>query len=225
MADASILYGNPEDSPLTSAYTGGTNWNAIGGLVSAGFSAFGGLYSAFAQQDQNNKTIANIRAELARNKKKILYDWRKSNAENLVSFWNSGINPTSGSAAGTLASNKNIVDSNIEDMTRAAENEIANLKSSSKNGIIGSIIGGVGQLAGAALAFSDRRLKRDLVEVGKANNGLPIYLGRYTEESGLDDGKFHLFLVAQDVIKEVPNAVVRDKKTGYMMVDYLSALL
>ena len=222
--NASMLYGNPENSPLTSAYTGGTNWNAIGGAVSSGVGAIGGIMSAFAQRSQNNRSIANLRYELQRNKARMIYDWQKENAQNQLSFWGSGVNPTSGSAAGVLTSNKNVVNQNISDMERAVREEISNLKAQSRNGIISSIISGAGSIAGAALAFSDERLKENLVRVGTARNGLPIYLGRYTKESGLDDDKLHLFLVAQDVQKIVPEAV-HEHENGFLMVDYSKALL
>jgi hypothetical protein len=83
-------------------------------------------------------------------------------------------------------------------------------------------------MAGTAISlaavFSDERLKEDLILVGKANNGLNIYLGRYTKESGLDDGKVHLFLIAQEVQQIKPEAV-KKHENGYLMVDYASALL
>lgn len=92
-----------------------------------------------------------------------------------------------------------------------------------KSNMWGSIAGAVGTgLAIAALA-SDRRLKTDLRLVGKSNNGLNIYLGRYTKESGLDDGKEHLFLIAQEVRDVVPEAVI-EGEDGYLRVDYAKAL-
>lgn len=92
-----------------------------------------------------------------------------------------------------------------------------------------ALIGGVSQMAGAgagiALAmFSDERLKCGLIAVGRARNGLTIYLGRYTPESGLDDGQLHLFLIAQEVQKIRPNAV-KVADNGFLMVDYAAALL
>jgi hypothetical protein len=76
---------------------------------------------------------------------------------------------------------------------------------------------------GTAVAASDRRLKTDLRLVGKSDNGLNIYLGKYKPESGLDDGKYHLFLIAQEVKDVVPEAVIEDE-SGYLKVDYMKAL-
>lgn len=92
-----------------------------------------------------------------------------------------------------------------------------------------SLFGGIAQMAGTAVAgglmlFSDKRLKENLTPVGKADNGLTIYIGNYTKESGLDDGKPHLFLIAQEVQKIRPDAVV-ETESGYLAVDYIKALL
>lgn len=92
-----------------------------------------------------------------------------------------------------------------------------------------ALIGGIAQTAstvgvGALLMFSDERLKENLTPVGKADNGLTIYIGNYTKESGLDDGKPHLFLIAQEVQKIRPDAVV-ETESGYLAVDYIKALL
>lgn len=92
-----------------------------------------------------------------------------------------------------------------------------------KTSLIGSAIGALGTIGAAAAIFSDRRLKEDLKLVGKSKNGLNIYLGRYTKESGLDDGKQHLFLIAQEVKDVVPEAVVEDE-SGFLKVDYAKAL-
>lgn len=92
-----------------------------------------------------------------------------------------------------------------------------------------ALLGGIAQTAttvgiGALLMFSDERLKENLTPVGKADNGLTIYIGNYTKESGLDDGKPHLFLIAQEVQKIRPDAVV-ETESGYLAVDYIKALL
>lgn len=167
MANYSSLYGNPNQSSMTSAYMPSpygdtidenqflstknaltpTNWSAIGSWVSSGINFGSGLISAFSQRRQNRETIANLRYELQRNKAKMIYDWRKENAQNLLSFWGSGVNPMSGSAAGVLTSNKNIVNSNIADMERAVQQEISNLKKQSRSGIISAIIGGAADIA------------------------------------------------------------------------------
>jgi hypothetical protein len=68
-------------------------------------------------------------------------------------------------------------------------------------------------------AFSDRRLKTDIEKIGDTDSGFPLYLFRYRGESPMSR---HLGLMAQDVEKKRPEAVIH---TPYgMMVDYFQAL-
>lgn len=97
--------------------------------------------------------------------------------------------------------------------TKSAANSAANSSMLSSLATAGTI---------AMLAFSDARLKKDLKPIGKVND-LTVYEGRFTEESGLDDGKKHKFLLAQEVKHKKPDAVVLDK-SGYYKIDYNKAL-
>lgn len=74
---------------------------------------------------------------------------------------------------------------------------------------------GYGQMAGMAamMMFSDRRLKTDIVRIGRTDDGQPIYRFRY-----LDSPMFQIGLMADDVEKVCPEAVV--EVGGYKMVDY-----
>lgn len=76
-------------------------------------------------------------------------------------------------------------------------------------------IGTIAGLAGAALSFfSDRRLKRDLLPIGRTRAGLPLYAFRYFWDAALRVG-----VIAQDVLRVNPSAV-RAAGNGYLMVDY-----
>jgi len=61
---------------------------------------------------------------------------------------------------------------------------------------------------------SDRRLKTDIVQVGMLRVGIPLYRFRY-----LGHGETHVGVMAQDVLRVVPEAVVTDA-SGFMRVDY-----
>lgn len=63
-------------------------------------------------------------------------------------------------------------------------------------------------------AYSDARLKEDIIHVGQTNDGLPIY--RYKMKSG---GPTKMGVMAQDVEKFKPQAVSHDSH-GFKMVDY-----
>lgn len=62
--------------------------------------------------------------------------------------------------------------------------------------------------------ISDIRLKTDIVLIGKAENGLPLYTFRYLGDTAIYQG-----VMAQDVLKFMPEAVVV-MPNGYMAVNY-----
>lgn len=78
-------------------------------------------------------------------------------------------------------------------------------------------MGALGGLFGAGLSmfkFSDKRLKENIERVGETDDGLPIYTYNYKGQDQTEMG-----VMAQDVEKKNPNAVVRHE-SGYRMVDY-----
>lgn len=89
------------------------------------------------------------------------------------------------------------------------------------------ILGGLSALGGSSGLFpglfaslfslSDRRTKEDVVQIGKADNGLPIYSFRYKGEPRTQIG-----FMAQDVEKKRPDAVAN--VAGLKMVDYARAV-
>lgn len=88
-------------------------------------------------------------------------------------------------------------------------------------GLGGSVIGALGKLGSAGpatglLALSDRRTKKNIEEVGKLKNGLPVYAYEY-----IDGGPRQIGVMAQDVEKKKPDAV--HEVGGFKMVDYLKA--
>lgn len=84
-------------------------------------------------------------------------------------------------------------------------------KAKKKSGI-GSIIGGVVQ-AGAAVAFSDPRLKTDIELIHRREDGIGVYTFRY-----LPDGHKYLGVMADEVEKIRPDAVYEED--GYLKVAY-----
>lgn len=89
------------------------------------------------------------------------------------------------------------------------------------NKMLGGMFGIAGAAAGnpemAKLMFSDRRLKTDIEKVGKTDDGQNIYSYRYR-----GDKRMHLGLMAQEVEKKTPEAVV--DVGGFKAVDYSKAL-
>jgi hypothetical protein len=87
-------------------------------------------------------------------------------------------------------------------------------------GGLGSLFGGGGgSTAGNMFKFiSDRRLKTDIHEIGKASNGLPLYVFRYISDPAIQ----HVGVMAQDVLGVNPDAV--SEENGHYVVDYAKAL-
>jgi len=56
--------------------------------------------------------------------------------------------------------------------------------------------------AGAAIFASDRRIKENIKEIGKLDNGLPVYMFNY-----IGNPKMQMSVMAQDVQKVMPDAV------------------
>ena len=75
----------------------------------------------------------------------------------------------------------------------------------------GNAVSGIGSLVSSI--FSDERLKEDIEHVGELNDGQPVYKYRY-----IGDPKWQIGLMAQDVEKTNPDAVV--EIGGYKAVDY-----
>lgn len=65
-----------------------------------------------------------------------------------------------------------------------------------------------------AKMFSDRRLKRDVIQIGTHIIGVPIYAFRY-----LWDDEWHIGVMADEVVEVMPEAVSIGED-GYAMVDY-----
>jgi hypothetical protein len=99
----------------------------------------------------------------------------------------------------------------------------------SSNANTSATMGTIGALGAAAImAMSDKKVKENLIPVGKLDNGLTVYVGNYKEE--IDPNKMkQLFLIAQEVKEIHPEAVQEFKVEGFdeplLAVDYAKAVL
>ncbi len=81
-----------------------------------------------------------------------------------------------------------------------------------------NMMGGLFGLASAGIGlFSDRRLKKDIEQVGVYSNGLPIYEFHYIWQD--EDEPLNLGFMSDDVKEIMPGAVIMDD-SGYEKVDY-----
>lgn len=85
----------------------------------------------------------------------------------------------------------------------------------------GGALSNIGSMAGlyAMGGFSDRRLKEQIVPIGKLDNGLTIYSYQFK-----GDDRCQIGLMADEVEKIHPDAV-STHESGYKMVDYAKAVL
>ena len=82
--------------------------------------------------------------------------------------------------------------------------------------LYGSTTSGVTTAPGSFFGGSDRRIKKNVTEIGKTHDKQPIYKFNYDNEP---DDQRHIGLMAQDVEKKHPEAV-RETPEGIKMVSY-----
>lgn len=204
--------------------------SSIGNIIATPF-AIGNAMSAAKTEARNAAATAEA-LEIERKRALGIFDreTRSLAAEQTISYIMSGVELSSGTPRATMESTLAEREADRIALNQNYQTQIDNARraeEAAKKARRRSLISGAAQMAGtigALAVFSDERLKENLILVGKANNGLNIYLGKYTKESGLDDGKVHLFLIAQEVQKIKPEAVIKNEN-GYLMVDYAKALL
>jgi hypothetical protein len=92
--------------------------------------------------------------------------------------------------------------------------QIYQQQQAARNAGLGSIFGLAGQLGGAAVMASDRRLKHSIKAIGELANGLKAYTYAY-----LGDTVRRLGCMADEFATVCPQGVVRHP-AGYDMVDY-----
>ncbi len=111
-----------------------------------------------------------------------------------------------------------IVNNNFAQQMAGYNAQMANRQASM--GALGNLFGTLGSIfPKISPAFSDKRLKENVKEVGKTNDGQKIYSYNYK-----GDNKPQMGLIAQEVKRRNPDAVIRDKSSGFLMVDYGKAL-
>jgi hypothetical protein len=94
------------------------------------------------------------------------------------------------------------------------QNNAQQAKQASKNGAMSSGIGALGTVGGALLA-SDRRLKENIVCIGKTKHGLNLYHFNYIR----DPHTRYQGVMADEVKDVMPEAVITGSD-GFMSVDY-----
>lgn len=205
--------------------------SAAGNIVAAPFQMYNNYQAAKTEASNYAKTAAALVSEKRYVLDKFNFETRKLAGQQTIGYIMSGLDIGAGGTpervmsetAAARRTDYNRIRANYDTQIQNAYRAEEAARKQGRNAMFGGIAQTAGTI-GALAVFSDERLKENLTPVGKADNGLTIYIGNYTEESGLDDGKPHLFLIAQEVQKIRPDAVV-ETESGYLAVDYIKALL
>jgi len=94
-----------------------------------------------------------------------------------------------------------------------------NAQQAAQSGMTSGLMGLGGSL-GAAAIMSDIRTKENIVKIGIAENGLPVYVYEYKPEwkDEAGHGKFVGHMAHE--VEEIAPAAVITRNDGYKMVDY-----
>lgn len=121
---------------------------------------------------------------------------------------NQPTNPTFGNVPGVNQAN-----TDVAGITNSGyQNQLARYNASQQG--INNLFSLGGQLGGAAIMASDRRLKRDIRRVGTTTGGIPTYTFRYN-----NDDEQTYFGVMADEVRHIPGAAVL-MANGYWGVNY-----
>lgn len=214
------------------AMSAGLNFaSSVGNIINVPFQTANAYEKAKTDADNYRATAKALEHERATTLRQFDRESRQLAGQQTISYIMSGLEVGAGgtpsavmqATASQRTEDRNLINYNYGMQIANAYRAEKAAKKQGKNALWGGIAQTAGTI-GALAIFSDERLKENLTPVGKADNGLTIYIGNYTEESGLDDGKPHLFLIAQEVQKICPDAVV-ETESGYLAVDYIKALL
>jgi hypothetical protein len=89
------------------------------------------------------------------------------------------------------------------------------------NAMVGGLAGIGGAIAkpAATAAFSDRRMKQNIHKLGSLGRGINLYEFEYKPKLIADGGLRHIGVMAQEVERSMPDAVI-ETDSGYKAVDY-----
>lgn len=204
----------------------GINWGQFGGAAGDLLGGIGGFvaakgYKKAASFAKANARLAHIATEIEnRQQERQIYQviGAQQAATGAAGFSLSGSaidlmksSAQQGSLDQALISNQGLIEENTY-LAQAAQYEAAG-KASKLGGIGGLIKGAIG-IAGL---FSDERLKADVRTLAVDGEGRRWVAFRYLWDA---PGASREGLIAQEIIESDPQAVTRDPRTDYFMVDY-----
>lgn len=202
------------------------NWGTFGGAAGDLLGGIGGFvgakgYKKAAKLARENARLAHVATEIEnRQQERQIYQviGAQQAATGAAGFSLSGSaidlmksSAQQGSLDQALISNQGLIEENTY-LAQASQYEAAG-KASKLGGIGGLIKGAIG----IGSLFSDERLKVDIRTLAVAEDGRRWVAFRYLWDA---PGVSREGLIAQEVIHSDPQAVSRDPKTDYFMLDY-----
>lgn len=149
---------------------------------------------------------------------------RAQGAQEALAQRNQPLNEISALMSGSQVAQPNFVNTNMPTIPTTDNAGLINQNyqqrlaaNQQSNAFTNSILGGLFGLGSAGIMASDRRVKEDIKEIGKTNDGQPLYRFRYKGSPMMTLG-----LMAQDVEQRDPEAVM--EIGGVKHVDYGRAL-
>jgi hypothetical protein len=140
-----------------------------------------------------------------------------------LSQYNNPINTISALMSGSQVQNPNFVNTPQSQVGGVDYTGLVNsnyqAKVQSQNAMLGGLFG-LGAGIVKAIPWSDRRLKKDIIEIGE-KNGLPWYGFRYIWDDAISPLRYGF--MADDVMEVMPQAVEKDP-SGFYKVDYDMAM-
>lgn len=136
------MYGNPEDSLLTSAgqerAASMLGWANIGlGAVGLGMSMISGAMNASAKRKAARAQMSALTMEKNWNLSVMRRNKNDVYASNILSSWGSGINPMTGSNAAVILGNQAVLQDEINFREQQYDTELRNLEAQSKQKYLG----------------------------------------------------------------------------------------
>ena len=160
---------------------------------------------------QTGSALSNLLSEQGRGASDII----GGSSSNIASL----LNQFGGSQAGSQEQLAQLLSNLAIQQGSAGTGQTSGSQFLNNQGIL-SDIARIAEGAGTAVAASDARLKKNIKKVGKLPNGLGVYIWEWKDiAKAVDGAKMTIGVIAQEVQKIMPEAIVVDK-TGYLKVNY-----
>lgn len=181
------------------------------------------MYANSTQATQNNNSLAGQKFSDQQTQMNAQNQARSNYLNEQYALRNQPINEISALLSGSQVTNPQFVNTSMPSIATTDTAGIINQNYQNQlgawqqqNALTGNVLGGLFGLGAAGIMASDKRVKEDIKPVGKLM-GQNLY--EYSYKGKFDDGQRHIGVMAQEVEKKRPDAVV-EGGDGIKRVDY-----